>query len=211
MLLRLCEVSKFYSGYAVLKGVSLEFDGGVLGIYGPNGSGKTTLLSIIAGFEKPTCGRVFFEGREITALRADKVARLGIAMSFQIPRVFWNLSVKQNLMLASMLGGNWKEVCELFGLSRLANSKARELSQGELRLLQIAMAYATSPKLMLLDEPFSGLDVENAARVLEILRSISSEVATILTAHRVKLLRRISDECIEMRGGKLVRSSVGER
>ncbi|MEM3505391.1 MAG: ATP-binding cassette domain-containing protein, partial [Archaeoglobaceae archaeon] len=89
-MLRICDLSKLYGRTAVLRGLNLELKEGTYCLFGPNGSGKTTLLKTIAGFEKPTCGRIFFEGREITCYPAEKIAKMGIAMAFQLPRVFWN-------------------------------------------------------------------------------------------------------------------------
>ncbi|MEM4524464.1 MAG: ATP-binding cassette domain-containing protein, partial [Archaeoglobaceae archaeon] len=99
-MLKIVELSKVYGRSAVLKGINLELKKGTYCLFGPNGSGKTTLLKIISGFEKPTCGRIFFKDLEITGLKAERISKLGIAIAFQIPHVFWNLSVEQNIFLA---------------------------------------------------------------------------------------------------------------
>ncbi len=209
-MLKVVDLSKVYNGNVVLRGVNLTVEGFV-GIYGPNGSGKSTLLKIIAGIEKPSCGRVIFEGEEITGIRAEEVARMGISMVFQIPRPFKNLSVVENIAAAFLIRKNYSEalklaykMCEFLGVENLAEEKAAKLSQGELRLLEIGRALATEPKLLLLDEPFSGLDVENTKRVAKILRDVKKKgVDAIVTAHRMKLLREIVDRCYEMRGGRI--------
>ncbi len=210
-MLKLIDISKVYDGNVVLRGVNLEVEG-FIGIYGPNGSGKSTLLKIIAGLEKPTCGRIIFEGEDITAMKVEKTARKGISMVFQISRPFKNLSVVENIATPMLLKKSYREameraekICEFVGLDALKWGRAGKLSQGELRLLEIGRALAMQPKLLLLDEPFSGLDVENARRVRRILRKIKEDgVSALITAHRMKLLRDIADKSYEMRGGKIV-------
>jgi ABC-type branched-subunit amino acid transport system ATPase component len=209
-MLRVIDLSKVYNGNIVLRGVNLEVEGFV-GVFGPNGSGKSTLLKIIAGLEKPTCGRIIFEGEDITAMPPEKVARKGISMVFQISRPFKNLSVVENIATPLLLSKTYREaleraweICEFVGLNALREERAGKLSQGELRLLEIGRALAMQPKLLLLDEPFSGLDVENTRRVIRILGKIKGEgVSALITAHRMKLLREIADRSYEMRGGKL--------
>jgi len=210
-VLQLIDISKVYNGNVVLRGINFELEGGFAGIYGPNGSGKSTMLKIIAGIEKPDCGRVLFEGKDIAGKSPEEVARMGISIVHQIPRPFRNMSVIENVATSFLLKKNYKEamesameICEFVGLKNKVNLKAGLLSQGELRLLEIGRALALQPKLMLLDEPFSGLDVENAKRVRRILKKIKREgVDAIITAHRMKLLRDIVDVSYEMRGGRL--------
>ncbi len=211
-MLSVKEVCKVYNGVVVLKGISLRVEEReVVGLVGPNGSGKSTLLRIIAGFEKPNCGRIFFMNREITGLKPEKVVKLGISYSFQIPRPFKNLKVIENIAVASLLRFDKKrafeiarEICELIGLEE--DKKAENLSQGELKLLEIARALATKPKLLLLDEPFSGLDVKNTRWVLsEVLKLKRMGFSMMITAHRVKILEDIVDRFIELRGGRIVK------
>ncbi len=212
-MLRVKEVCKVYNGVVVLKGISIELkEGEVLGIVGPNGSGKSTLLRIISGFEKPNCGRVYFYDKEIMGLKPEEIVRLGIAYTFQIPRPFKNLTVLENIAVASLLRFNRRkafeiarEICDLFKLN--GNEIASNLSQGNLKILEIARALATQPKLLLLDEPFSGLDVENTKTVLnKVIKLKEMGYSMIITAHRVKILEKIADRFLELRGGKVVRS-----
>ena len=210
-MLQLIDVSKVYSGNVVLRGINFRLESGFAGIYGPNGSGKSTMLKIIAGIEKPDCGRIFFEGEDITGKSPEKVARMGISIVHQIPRPFRNMSVIENVATSFLMRKSYREamelaleICEFIGLRNKMNLKAGLLSQGELRLLEIGRALATQPKLMLLDEPFSGLDVENAKRVIRILKKIKREgVNAIVTAHRIKLLRDVADVSYQMRGGRI--------
>lgn len=212
-MLKVIDVSKVYNGNVVLRGVNLIVERFV-GLYGPNGSGKSTLLSIIAGIEKPSCGRIIFQGKDVTGVRADKLVRMGISIVFQIPRPFKNLKVVENIATASLLRNNYEDamesayrICKFVGLENVVDLLASRLSQGELKLLEIGRALATDPKLILFDEPFSGLDVENAKKVVKLVGKIKSRgIGGIITAHRMKLLRDIADKCYEMRGGRIVES-----
>jgi ABC-type branched-subunit amino acid transport system ATPase component len=191
----------------VLKNVTFSLKNGILGIYGANGSGKTTLLKIISGFEKPSCGRVFFNGREITNKAPQEIVKLGVAMAFQIPRVFWNLTVHENVLLAARETDYTAEICKELNLEDVLFKKAKEISQGKVKLLQLAMCFALKPKLALLDEPFASLDAENVEVVLEFLKNRGSEISMIITAHRTKILKTIASQMLEIRGGKIVGSS----
>ncbi|WP_290623169.1 MULTISPECIES: ATP-binding cassette domain-containing protein [unclassified Archaeoglobus] len=210
-MLQLIDVSKVYNGNVVLRSINFKLESGFAGIYGPNGSGKSTMLKIIAGIERPDCGRVVFEGKDIAGKAPEEIAKMGISIVYQIPRPFKNMTVLENVATPFLLRKSYREaiesameICEFVGLRNKVNLKAGMLSQGELRLLEIGRALATQPKLMLLDEPFSGLDVENAKRVRRILRKIKREgVDAIVTAHRMKLLRDVVDISYEMRGGRI--------
>jgi ABC-type branched-subunit amino acid transport system ATPase component len=206
-MLEVVEVSKMFGRNVVLKNVTFSLKNGILGIYGANGSGKTTLLKIISGFEKPSCGRVFFNGREITNKAPQEIAKLGVAMAFQIPRVFWNLTVHENVLLAARETDYTAEICKELNLEDVLFKKAKEISQGKVKLLQLAMCFALKPKLALLDEPFASLDAENVEVVLEFLKKRGSEISMIITAHRTKILKTIASQMLEIRGGKIVGSS----
>jgi ABC-type branched-subunit amino acid transport system ATPase component len=206
-MLEVVEVSKMFGRNVVLKNVTFSLKNGILGIYGANGSGKTTLLKIISGFEKPSCGRVFFNGREITNKAPQEIVKLGVAMAFQIPRVFWNLTVHENVLLAARETDYTAEICKELNLEDVLFKKAKEISQGKVKLLQLAMCFALKPKLALLDEPFASLDAENVEVVLEFLKKRGSEISMIITAHRTKILKTIASQMLEIRGGKIVGGS----
>jgi len=206
-MLEVVEVSKMFGRNVVLKNVTFSLKNGILGIYGANGSGKTTLLKVISGFEKPSCGRVFFNGREITNKAPQEIVKLGVAMAFQIPRVFWNLTVHENVLLAARETDYTAEICKELNLEDVLFKKAKEISQGKVKLLQLAMCFALKPKLALLDEPFASLDAENVEVVLEFLKRRGSEISMIITAHRTKILKTIASQMLEIRGGKIVGSN----
>ena len=204
------DISKTYNSHVVLKDVSLELKKGVLGLIGPNGSGKSTLLKIVAGLEKPTCGRILFRDKDITKLGANKRVELGIVYAFQIPKPFRRMKVIENVTVGCLIrdGKNAKEralkICKIVGIDHLINSNASTLSQGELKLLELAKVIATEPELILLDEPFAALDRENAKIVREkLLEFKNMGYKMIITAHRFKILKRIVNKFIEIKDGKV--------
>ena len=205
-MLKIVNLSKFYGKLLVLRNINLELDDGIYCFFGPNGSGKTTLLKIISGFEKPSSGRIFFNGKDITKMKPEKIVKIGISIAFQLPRVFWNLSVEQNIFLACMDREKVYSIAELFKLKKELQNIPRKLSQGKLKLLQVSMAYARNPRLLLLDEPFAGLDVESVEQLLDILRNLKQHKSMIITSHRPKLLREIAKKFFELKGGVIAGS-----
>ncbi|MCD6493796.1 MAG: ABC transporter ATP-binding protein [Archaeoglobaceae archaeon] len=208
-------VSKTYNSNVVLKDVSLELKKRILGIVGPNSSGKSTLLRIIAGLEKPSCGKILFRDKDITRLNANKRVELGIVYAFQIPRPFYRLTVLENVMIGCLIrnGENIREraikICKMMGIDHLINAKAKVLSQGELKLLELARVIATEPEIILLDEPFAALDKKNAKVVKEkLLEFKRMNYRMLITAHRFKILRDIADGFVEIKEGKIRRYHV---
>ena len=208
-------VSKTYNSNVVLKDVSLELKKRILGIVGPNGSGKSTLLRIVAGLEKPSCGKILFRDKDITRLNANKRVELGIVYAFQIPRPFYRLTVLENIMIGCLIrnGKNIREraikICKMMGIDHLINAKAKVLSQGELKLLELARVIATEPEIILLDEPFAALDKKNAKVVKEkLLEFKRMNYRMLITAHRFKILRDIADGFVEIKEGKIRRYHV---
>jgi len=182
-----------------------------MGIFGPNGSGKSTLLKIIAGIIKPDCGRIVFGDADITFLDVEEVVERGICYTFQIPRPFREMSVFENVMVGCLLRYSRKrakrraeEILRKLGIVHLAERRASQLSQGELKLLEIAKALSTEPAVLLLDEPFAALDMKNALTVRDKVVELKKDgYAMIITAHRMTILRGIADVFAEMRGGML--------
>ena len=208
-------VSKTYNSNVVLKDASLELKKRILGIVGPNGSGKSTLLRIVAGLEKPSCGKILFRDKDITRLNANKRVELGIVYAFQIPRPFYRLTVLENVMIGCLIrnGKSIREraikICKMMGIDHLINAKAKVLSQGELKLLELARVIATEPEIILLDEPFAALDKKNAKVVKEkLLEFKRMNYRMLITAHRFKILRDIADGFVEIKEGKIRRYHV---
>jgi len=180
-------------------------------IIGPNGAGKTTLFNAITGVVPPTSGRIAFEGRDITALPPHRRARLGISRTFQITNLFPGLTVQQNMALAlrglterkfSFFGASCLADDEgiqaerALGLSRLGSRAAllvSELSYGEQRQLEMAMALAASPRLLLLDEPAAGLSPAERVIVADIIRALPDDITIVLIEHDMDLVLSLVD------------------
>lgn len=213
-LLETCELIKKYSGRAVVNKISIAIDQqSIVGFLGRNGAGKTTTFRMIMGMITPNSGSVIFEGRDITKLQMYKRARLGIGYLSQEPSIFQRLSVRDNLyailetMSITKAERNHKAdmLIEHFGLSEVAKSHGRFLSGGERRKLEIARAMVTDPSLILLDEPFSGVDpiaVEDLQH--EIRRLVTSGVSILITDHNVERTLEVVDKAYIIDHGKVI-------
>jgi lipopolysaccharide export system ATP-binding protein len=203
-LLETRELIKKYSGRTVVSGVSLSIERQtIVGLLGRNGAGKTTTFRMIMGMITPTSGAVSFEGQDITALPMYKRARIGIGYLSQEPSIFQKLSVRDNLLAIletmSITSADRKkkadELIERFALTEVAASQGRFLSGGERRKLEIARAMVTEPLLILLDEPFSGVDpiaVEDLQR--QIRHLVASGVSILITDHNVERTLEVVDK-----------------
>jgi len=207
---------KRYSGRAVVNEISVTIaQRSIVGLLGRNGAGKTTSFRIIMGMITPNSGQVLFEGRDITKLPMYKRARLGIGYLSQEPSIFQRLSVKDNLyaILETMSitraerDRKARMLIEHFGLSEVTDSQGRFLSGGERRKLEIARAMVTDPSLILLDEPFSGVDpitVEDLQH--EIRRLAGGGVSILITDHNVERTLEVVDKAYIIDHGKVIGS-----
>jgi len=224
MILRLENVVKKFGGLRAVDGVSLEVGKGeFLAVVGPNGSGKTTLLNIISGVYKPDRGRVYFEDRDVTDLPPYKRARLGMARAFQVPRPFPELSVLENVMVGAAFNGGLdlhkareaaEEALSYVGLASKKDQLAGKLTFNELRLLELARALASNPKLLLLDEVMAGLTPTEIDRFAELLRSLSEErgiSAISLVEHRMRAVVRLAHRVVVMHQGKIIAEGPPEK
>jgi len=213
-LLETHNLVKRYSGRAVVNEVSVTIDQrSIVGLLGRNGAGKTTTFRMVMGMVTPDAGRVVFEGRDITRLPMYKRARLGIGYLSQEPSIFQRLSVRDNLLAIletmSLTRSERREkadmLIERFGLKEVAKSQGRFLSGGERRKLEIARAMVTDPSLILLDEPFSGVDpiaVEDLQG--EIRRLVSSGVSVLITDHNVERTLEVADKAYIIDHGQVI-------
>ncbi len=205
---------KKYSGRSVVNEISVTIaQRSIVGLLGRNGAGKTTTFRMIMGMITPNSGSVIFEGRDITKLPMYKRARLGIGYLSQEPSIFQKLSVRDNLyailetMSITRTERNRRAdmLIERFALTEVANSQGRFLSGGERRKLEIARAMVTDPSLILLDEPFSGVDpiaVEDLQH--EIHRLIASGVSILITDHNVERTLEVVDKAYIIDHGKVI-------
>ena len=181
-------VTKQFGGLVAVNDVSLEIGRGeIVGIIGPNGAGKTTLFGCVVGLLRPTSGRIRFGGQRIDGLSQHAVVRKGICHSHQIPAPFADLSVRDNIRVGASFGrrsGEARrvvdEVLALTGLESLAAQQARNLSVGNLKLLEVARALATGPDLLCLDEVGSGVTPVELDRILGLIRELNAAGMTIL-------------------------------
>lgn len=214
MLLEAESLVKSYNGRTVVDRVSYRVDDGeIVGLLGQNGAGKTTSFRMTVGMITPDAGRVRFLGSDVTSLPMYKRARRGIGYLSQEPSVFQRLSVEDNLMaICETLKlrreerrQKVEELLEQFGLTIVRKNLAKNVSGGERRKLEIARALITNPRLMLLDEPFSGVDpkaVEDLRR--EILRLRAAGIAVLLTDHNVHETLRVTDRSYVIFQGQVI-------
>jgi lipopolysaccharide export system ATP-binding protein len=210
---------KEYSGRRVVNGVSVQVGAGeIIGLLGPNGAGKTTTFNMVVGVVKPDEGSVSFQEHEITRLPMHKRARLGIGYLTQEPSVFRKLTVEENILAileTCKLSRDEREVrlnylLEELDLTPIRKSKAYQLSGGEKRRLEITRALVTSPKLLLLDEPFSGIDPIAVFEVQKIVRRLKERgLGILITDHNVReTLKLIDRGYIIHKGQVLVEGSA---
>jgi lipopolysaccharide export system ATP-binding protein len=197
------KLMKEYSGRRVVNGVSINVKAGeIVGLLGPNGAGKTTTFNMVVGVVKPAEGAVKFQARDITRLPMHKRARLGIGYLTQEPSVFRKLTVKENILAileTCRLSHDervvrLKYLLEELDLTPVAGSLAYQISGGEKRRLEITRALVTSPKLMLLDEPFSGIDPIAVYEVQKIIRRLKERgLGILITDHNVRETLKLID------------------
>jgi branched-chain amino acid transport system ATP-binding protein len=217
-----------FGGVRAVDNVSFRVTRGeCVGIIGPNGAGKTTLLNSVSGVNRDYQGRVFLLGMDVSGWPLHRRARLGMARSFQTPRMFERMTVLSNLMVAPRgqsgenpilaFLGRWRGVDRRnlvlahsllahFGLDRVANNYASELSGGQERLVELARALMGEPQLLLLDEPFAGVSPANRSRLIRRIRELSVKdgVTVVLVEHRLEWLAQLCDRVIVMAEGRVI-------
>ena len=200
--------------------------GGVHALIGPNGAGKTTLIAQICGEIEPDAGQVLFGGRDITALPAHERVALGLARSFQITRVFRNLTVRDNIALAvqarsgsSMrfwrpvaaeraLGAAADAVLAGLGMAALAALTAGSLPHADQRRLEVALALASQPRLLLLDEPLAGMGAEDAQAMIGLIAQLKQRTTILLVEHDMDAVFRLANVISVLVGGRVIASGV---
>lgn len=198
------KVVKKFGGLVALKGIDISIERGkITGLIGPNGSGKTTFINCVTGFYKPTSGEIFFDGKDVTGLKAYQINRLGIARTFQIPRPFPRLTVLQNVMVAAKNRKLADECIELVRLEGKKDVPAKDLNAHELRMLELARALATRPKLLMVDEVMAGLNPVEIDETIEILKHLIERGLTILwVEHVMRAIMRAAHHIIVLHEGE---------
>jgi branched-chain amino acid transport system ATP-binding protein len=230
-------VSKKFGGVTAARNLGFSVEAGeIVSLIGPNGAGKTTMFNMITGFVKPSEGVIEFKGRAITGWKPQRIAREGIVRTFQITNVFSGLTVEENLLSAQyrkFTGPFWHslvahrkareqrqhaieasyELMKFVGLSHVADEIAINLPYGQLRLLEIVIGLAAAPEMLLLDEPAAGLNHEESARLVGLLREICHRrsITLLLVEHDMDVVMTVSDRIIVMnQGEKIAEGSPSE-
>jgi branched-chain amino acid transport system ATP-binding protein len=214
-LLQVSGVSKHFGGFTALSEVSLDIGQGErFGLIGPNGSGKTTLINCISGLLRNDAGSIRFQGEDISALPAYQRTRKGIARSFQVPRPFHTMSVLENLLVPSAYVAHMKdaegeaqamEILGGMGLAGKAALHANQLSQVELRKLELARAMAAKPKLLISDEAMAGLAGNEVDEVLQILFKLNETgITIIMIEHIMQAVMRFSQRVVCLDAGRII-------
>ena len=212
-------VSKSFGGLRALDNVSFRVRRReILGLIGPNGAGKTTLFNVITGVYKPDSGRVVFDGTDITGWPPHRVARRGIARTFQIVKPFPNMSVKQNAMVGALFGRRADEITveeaediamralEFVGLAEKAELPASALNIHEKKMLEMARALAAEPLLLLLDEVLAGLTPREVEEMLRVIERVRSErgVTVIMVEHLMHAVMNVADRVVVLSFGRKI-------
>ena len=218
-LLRLDGVAKQFGGFRALDGVSFTLNvGEVLGLVGPNGSGKTTCINVVSGIYAPDGGEIWFEGRPIGGMAPHRIVHLGINRTFQVPRPFSALTVRENVEVAIAYGGQTGAGVEFVDVDRLlgdldllgfASKPAAQLNSTQQKMLDLARALATRPKLLLVDELAAGLNPSELDAIGDKLKQLArSGIALLVVEHLMRFIDQITDRIIVMNAGKEIFEGV---
>ena len=227
IMLQAENLGKRFGGIVATDDLTLTVAAGELhAVIGPNGAGKTTLIAQLSGQLTPDSGRIRFDGRDITALPMHKRSTLGLARSFQITSLFLDLSVLDNVALAVQAHAGhsfrfWRDArldkdlreparaaLTRVGLGDRADWQAAALSHGEHRQLELAMALAGNPRMLLLDEPMAGLGPEESARMVELLRGLKSELTILLVEHDMEAVFALASRITVLVYGRVIASGT---
>ena len=229
-VLEMQNVEKHFGGVHAIDNFSVKIEQGKIhGLIGPNGAGKTTIFNNITGIYAPTAGKIFFMGQDITGFAPYKVAQLGIGRTFQNIRLFSNLSVLENVIIASGMDATYNmpqaifhskkykerekflnekamNLLEIVGLQDKAGEKANSLPYGHQRKLEIARAMALNPQLLLLDEPAAGMNAEESLDLVNFVREIRDrfDITVLMIEHHMDVVTNLCDYCTVLNFGKTI-------
>ena len=221
-------VSKSFGKFKALQDVSTTFmPGSLTAIIGPNGAGKSTFFNVLSGAFPPSSGQILFNGKDITGMQQYEFARIGISKSFQITNVFKQLTVHENVRVAAQMetarynflrnAQSYPGPIELadqllrrVNLEHLRSKKTGDLAHGQQRALEIAMALACNPSLLLLDEPTAGMSPEETLVMMDLIRTLANERTVILVEHKMKLIMGLCKRIIVLHHGEFLAEGTPE-
>lgn len=220
-LLEVKEVTKDFGGLVALRGVSLEMSQGeVVGLIGPNGAGKSTLFDVITGIQRPTSGKVVFDGTDVTGFKPYDMTRMGISRTFQSVRPFLSYTVEENIRVGALFGkGDGKSVEERVSqvlrttdLESKKDSRVQSLPMEQRKLVEVARALAGSPRLLLLDEPMAGLNPTEVGEFTQLIKQVNDEgISVLIVEHVMKAIMGICRRVVVLNAGlKLAEGSPDE-
>ncbi|MGH7332140.1 MAG: ABC transporter ATP-binding protein [Candidatus Rokuibacteriota bacterium] len=214
-------LTRAFGGLLAVNGVDFAVpEGEIRAVIGPNGAGKTTFFNLISGVLPPTSGQICFRGEDITGLPAHRISQKGIARTVQITSIFPTLTVTENIWLGAQSRGRLhplaspakmravrrqvEEVIALAGLHEQAGAEAAELSHGDQRLLEIALALSTQPRLLLLDEPTAGLSAKETRDMVRVVKQLSSRQTIVIVEHDMDVVMELADVITVLHMGKVL-------
>ncbi|MEU8620482.1 ABC transporter ATP-binding protein [Streptomyces sp. NPDC048623] len=216
-------LSKEFQGFRAVNDVDLSVaEGTVHALVGPNGAGKTTLFNLLTGFLKPSAGRITFAGHDVTGRPPERVARLGMARSFQVTSLFPQMTAREHVELALQSGtglgrsfwrsdrlmgrfsGRARELLDEVGLVELAEHPAGSLPYGRKRALELAIALALDPKLLLLDEPTAGMGLEDVDRTAELIGRVREGRTVVMVEHNMSVVGSLADTVTVLQRGEVL-------
>ncbi|WP_421682504.1 ABC transporter ATP-binding protein [Stutzerimonas urumqiensis] len=228
-MLKVEKLTKMFGGLAAVHDVSVEFEARKINaIIGPNGAGKSTFFNLISGLHKPTSGRILIDGQDVSRLRCDRVARLGVGRTFQTTHLFEQATVLDNLIVGHRLrtrSGLWdvlinssrlqreerecrekaREALDFVGLAHLENRVVLDISQEERKRVAFALALATEPKLVLLDEPAAGVNPEETEGLARLIRKMAEHGLTVcLIEHKMDMIMGLADKIMVLNYGEKI-------
>jgi branched-chain amino acid transport system ATP-binding protein len=211
-IFRCVDIGKNYGGVVALQGVDITLEvGKVHGLIGPNGAGKSTFIDVASG-RTPGSGRVYLDGREITDMPPGERRRLGVSRSFQRTSIFPGLTIRDQLEIAARGagGGHIGELAEMFGLTEALDERAEEVSYGQQRLVDLALALVGDPRVLLLDEPAAGLSVVESQALAGHLEEIAARwnVAVLLVEHDMDVIFRVCNTLTVLASGRFLISGA---
>ena len=216
-------LSKSFGALRAVDGVNINIEAGrVHSLIGPNGAGKTTVFNCVTGFLRPDTGQVLLKGRDVTGWPAHRLVAAGLVRTFQITKIFLELTVLENVQLAvrSRLGANFdffhkartfrhaqseaEDILRVVGLLEQAELRGEQLAHGDKRVLEVAIGLALDPDVLLLDEPTAGMSRAETERIAELVRQIASRTSVLLVEHDTEVVLSISDQITVMTQGRVI-------